>query len=72
MFIASSLLYFTGGLVMLWSPNVYVLLLVRFVDGFGVSVVVSLVPNDFSKMSPPEIHGSLNTLPWFFGGMFPS
>nr|CAB3502697.1 unnamed protein product [Digitaria exilis] len=29
MLIASSLLYFAGGLIMLWSPNVLVLLLAR-------------------------------------------
>ncbi|XP_015697785.2 monosaccharide-sensing protein 2-like [Oryza brachyantha] len=72
MLIASSLLYFAGGLIMLWSPNVYVLLLARLVDGFGVGLAVTLVPVYISETSPPEIRGRLNTLPQFTGsgGMF--
>ncbi|EAY80902.1 hypothetical protein OsI_36080 [Oryza sativa Indica Group] len=74
MLIASSLLYFAGGLIMLWSPNVYVLLLARLVDGFGVGLAVTLVPVYISETSPPEIRGRLNTLPQFTGsgGMFMS
>ncbi|KAL5222713.1 hypothetical protein ABZP36_027426 [Zizania latifolia] len=72
MLIASSLLYFIGGLVMFWSPNVYVLLLGRLVDGFGVGLAVTLVPVYISETAPPEIRGLLNTLPQFTGsgGMF--
>ncbi|XP_062234270.1 monosaccharide-sensing protein 2-like [Phragmites australis] len=72
--IASSLLYFAGGLIMLWSPNVFVLLLARLVDGFGVGLAVTLVPVYISETSPPEIRGLLNTLPQFTGsfGMFGS
>ncbi|CAM0908536.1 unnamed protein product [Alopecurus aequalis] len=74
MLIASSLLYFAGGLIMLWSPNVYVLLLARLVDGFGVGLAVTLVPVYISETAPPEIRGLLNTLPQFTGslGMFVS
>ncbi|KAG8047039.1 hypothetical protein GUJ93_ZPchr0008g12784 [Zizania palustris] len=67
MLIASSLLYFVGGLVMFWSPNVYVLLLGRLVDGFGVGLAVTLVPVYISETAPPEIRGLLNTLPQFTG-----
>lgn len=72
MLIISSILYFLGGLVMLWSPNVYVLLLGRLLDGFGVGLAVTLVPVYISETSPPEIRGQLNTLPQFTGsgGMF--
>nr|CAB3469108.1 unnamed protein product [Digitaria exilis] len=72
MLIASSLLYFAGGLIMLWSPNVLVLLLARLVDGFGVGLAVTLVPVYISETAPPEIRGLLNTLPQFTGsfGMF--
>jgi MFS family permease len=59
MLIASSLLYSLSGLIMLWSPNVYVLLLSRLVDGFGIGLAVTLVP--------VEIRGLLNTLPQFTG-----
>ncbi|KAL2905974.1 Monosaccharide-sensing protein 2 [Bienertia sinuspersici] len=72
MLIISSLLYCLGGLVMLWSPNVYVLLLGRLLDGFGVGLAVTLVPVYISETAPPEIRGQLNTLPQFTGsgGMF--
>nr|GEU36844.1 monosaccharide-sensing protein 2-like [Tanacetum cinerariifolium] len=72
MLIISSVLYFFGGLVMLWSPNVYILLLGRLLDGLGIGLAVTLVPVYISETSPPEIRGSLNTLPQFLGsgGMF--
>lgn len=70
--IISSVLYFVSALVMLWSPNVYVLLFARLLDGFGVGLAVTLVPVYISETAPPEIRGSLNTLPQFTGsgGMF--
>ncbi|XP_071696497.1 monosaccharide-sensing protein 2-like [Rutidosis leptorrhynchoides] len=72
MLIISSVLYFVSGLVMLWSPNVYILLLARLLDGFGIGLAVTLVPVYISETAPPEIRGSLNTLPQFTGsgGMF--
>ncbi|KAG0457392.1 hypothetical protein HPP92_022549 [Vanilla planifolia] len=72
MLVLSSALYFVSGLVMLWSPNVYILLIARLIDGFGVGLAVTLVPVYISETSPPEIRGQLNTLPQFSGsgGMF--
>ena len=72
MLIASSILYFISGLVMLWSPNVYVLLFARLLDGFGIGLAVTLVPVYISETAPAEIRGLLNTLPQFTGsgGMF--
>ncbi|KAG0488472.1 hypothetical protein HPP92_007283 [Vanilla planifolia] len=72
MLILSSMLYFISGLIMLWSPNVYILLIARLIDGFGVGLAVTLVPVYISETSPPEIRGQLNTLPQFSGsgGMF--
>lgn len=72
MLIISSVLYFVSGLVMLWSPNVYVLLLARLLDGLGIGLSVTLVPVYISETAPPEIRGLLNTLPQFMGsgGMF--
>ncbi|XP_026441915.1 monosaccharide-sensing protein 2-like, partial [Papaver somniferum] len=72
MMIISSVLYFVSGLVMLWSPNVYILLLARLLDGFGIGLSVTLVPVYISETAPPEIRGLLNTLPQFTGsgGMF--
>ncbi|XP_062081518.1 monosaccharide-sensing protein 2-like [Humulus lupulus] len=70
--IISSMLYFVSGIVMLWSPNVYILLLARLLDGFGIGLAVTLVPVYISETAPPEIRGLLNTLPQFTGsgGMF--
>ncbi|VFQ90843.1 unnamed protein product [Cuscuta campestris] len=72
MLIISSVLYFLSGLVMWWAPNVYVLLLARLLDGFGVGLAVTLVPVYISETAPPEIRGFLNTFPQFTGsvGMF--
>ncbi|KAF3970783.1 hypothetical protein CMV_005558 [Castanea mollissima] len=71
MLIISSVLYFISGLVMLWSPNVYVLLLARLLDGFGIGLAVTLAPVYISETAPPEIRGQLNTLPQFTGsGVF--
>ncbi|KAL6214180.1 hypothetical protein ACLB2K_013618 [Fragaria x ananassa] len=72
MLIISSVLYFLSGIVMLWSPNVYILLLARLLDGLGIGLAVTLVPLYISETAPPEIRGSLNTLPQFTGsgGMF--
>lgn len=72
MLIISSICYFASGLIMFWSPNVYVLLLARLLDGFGVGLAVTLVPLYISETAPSEIRGLLNTLPQFTGsgGMF--
>lgn len=72
MLIASAVFAFLSGLVMLWSPNVYVLLLARLINGFGAGLAVTLVPVYISETAPPEIRGLLNTLPQFSGsgGMF--
>ncbi|GLT94550.1 hypothetical protein SLE2022_122860 [Rubroshorea leprosula] len=70
--ILSSILYFISGLIMFWSPNVYVLCMARLLDGFGIGLAVTLVPIYISETAPPEIRGLLNTLPQFTGsgGMF--
>ncbi|KAJ7958005.1 Monosaccharide-sensing protein 2 [Quillaja saponaria] len=74
MLIISSVFYFIGGLVMLWSPNVYVLCIARLLAGFGIGLAVTLVPLYISETAPSDIRGSLNTLPQFSGsgGMFMS
>ncbi|TKV98914.1 hypothetical protein SEVIR_8G005200v4 [Setaria viridis] len=70
--IASAVLYFVSGLVMLWAPSVYVLLLARLIDGLGIGLALTIVPLYISETAPTEIRGSLNTLPQFnaTGGMF--
>ncbi|XP_022999635.1 monosaccharide-sensing protein 2-like [Cucurbita maxima] len=72
MLILSSLFYFLSGLIMLWSPNVFVLCIARLLDGFGIGLAVTLVPVYISETAPSDIRGLLNTLPQFTGsgGMF--
>lgn len=72
MLILSSIFYFLSGLIMLWSPNVFVLCLARLLDGFGIGLAVTLVPVYISETAPSDIRGLLNTLPQFTGsgGMF--
>ncbi|EEF52903.1 sugar transporter, putative [Ricinus communis] len=72
MLIISSTLYFVSGLIMLWSPDVYVLCIARLLDGFAIGLAVTLVPVYISETAPSEIRGMLNTLPQFTGsgGMF--
>lgn len=72
MLIISSLLYFTGGLITTWAPNVYVLLLARLLGGFAIGLAVTLTPVYISETAPSEIRGLLNTIPQFAGsgGMF--
>lgn len=67
MLIMSSMFYFVSGLVMLWSPNVYVLLVARLIDGFGIGLAVTLVPIYISETAPADIRGLLNTFPQFAG-----
>ncbi|KAJ7944029.1 Monosaccharide-sensing 2-like protein [Quillaja saponaria] len=72
MLIISSLMYFLSGLIMLWAPNVYVVLFARLIDGFGIGLAVTLIPVYISETAPSDIRGRLNTLPQFAGscGMF--
>ncbi|KMT10443.1 hypothetical protein BVRB_5g115690 [Beta vulgaris subsp. vulgaris] len=72
MMIISSVCFFVSALIMLWSPNVYVLLFGRLLDGFGSGLAVTLGPLYISETAPTDIRGSLNTLPQFTGsgGMF--
>ncbi|KAJ6351938.1 hypothetical protein OIU76_001200 [Salix suchowensis] len=70
MLIMSSVLYFVSGLVMFWSPNVYVLCIGRLLDGFGIGLAVTLGPLYISETAPSDIRGMLNTLPQFAGSVF--
>jgi len=59
--IISSILYFVSSRVMLWSPNVYILLFARLLDGLGIGLAVTLVPLYISETTPLEIKGLLIT-----------
>ncbi|KAJ1413353.1 Sugar transporter, conserved site [Sesbania bispinosa] len=72
MLITSSVMFFTSGLVMLWAPNVTVILLARLLDGIALALTMTLTPLYISEIAPPDIRGTLNTLPQFScsAGMF--
>ncbi|KAG8090521.1 hypothetical protein GUJ93_ZPchr0011g26939 [Zizania palustris] len=63
--IYSSLLLISGGLLMAWSPNIYILLLARVIVGSGSGLVFTSVPIYISETSPPNMRGSLGTMPQF-------
>lgn len=68
----SSTIFCVGALLMFWSPNVYMLLAARIIDGVGVGLAVTVAPLYISEISPAEIRGELNTFPQLLGtsGMF--
>ncbi|KAH6812000.1 tonoplast monosaccharide transporter2 [Perilla frutescens var. frutescens] len=72
MLTGSSVLYIVSGVLMLWSPNVYVLLFTRLLAGCAIGLAVTFVPMYISEMAPPEIRGLLSTVPQFMytGGLF--
>lgn len=72
MLITSSVMFFLSGLVMMWAPNVSVVLFSRLLDGVAIALAITLTPLYISEIAPPDIRGTLNTLPQFScsGGMF--
>lgn len=72
MLTASSILYLVSGVVIMWSPNVYLLLFGRLVAGCAMGLAVTFVPMYISEMAPPEMRGLLSTIPQFTftGGLF--
>ncbi|KAL5099692.1 hypothetical protein RYX36_004019 [Vicia faba] len=72
MLITSSVMFIIAGLVMLWAPNVTVILLSRIVEGVAIALAVTFNPLYISEIAPPDIRGQLNTLTQFAcsGGMF--
>lgn len=72
MLITSSVMFFLSGLVMFWAPNVPVVLLSRLLNGVAIALAITLTPLYISEIAPPDIRGTLNTLPQFScsAGMF--
>ncbi|KAK7406950.1 hypothetical protein VNO78_08586 [Psophocarpus tetragonolobus] len=72
MLITSSIMFIFSGLVMLWAPNVVIVLLARIIDGVAIALAVTLTPLYISEVAPADIRGQLNTLTQFAcsGGMF--
>ncbi|CAK8540139.1 unnamed protein product [Lathyrus sativus] len=65
MLITSSVMFIIGGLVMLWAPNVTVILLSRIIKGVAIALAVTFNPLYISEIAPPDIRGQLNTLAQF-------
>ncbi|GAU42827.1 hypothetical protein TSUD_185860 [Trifolium subterraneum] len=63
MLISSSLMFFSSGLVMLWAPNIPMILFSRILNGTGIALTLTSAPLYISEISPPDIRGLLNTLP---------
>jgi MFS family permease len=63
MLISSSLMFFSSGLVMLWAPNIPMILLSRILNGTGIALTLTSAPLYISEIAPPDIRGLLNTLP---------
>ncbi|XP_058764525.1 monosaccharide-sensing protein 2-like [Vicia villosa] len=63
MLITSSLMFYLSGLVMLWAPNVPVILFSRLLSGIGIALAMTITPLYISEIAPPDIRGLLNTLP---------
>ncbi|AQK48957.1 Monosaccharide-sensing protein 2 [Zea mays] len=61
----SSLVLFSGGVLMLWSPNIYIVLLARLIVGSGSGLVFTCVPIYISETSPSNMRGLLGTMPQF-------
>lgn len=68
----AAVIFCIGAVLMLWSPNVYMLLVARLIDGVGVGLAVTVGPMYISEVAPSDIRGKLNTFPQFAGtgGMF--
>ncbi|KAJ7533512.1 hypothetical protein O6H91_13G052800 [Diphasiastrum complanatum] len=68
----SGILFSISACIMLWSPNVYVLLVSRLLVGTAIGLAVTIIPIYIAESSPPEIRGQLATLPQLMGsgGLF--
>lgn len=63
--IASSIMFFFNGLVILWAPSVTVVLLSRILDGVAIAFAITLTPLYISEIAPADIRGQLTTLTQF-------
>lgn len=65
MLVASSIMFFFSGMVVLWAPSVIVVLLSRILDGVALGLAVTLTPLYISEVAPADIRGQLNTFTQF-------
>ncbi|KAJ7543563.1 hypothetical protein O6H91_09G043300 [Diphasiastrum complanatum] len=72
MLCVSGIIYSVSAIIMLWSPNVYVLIACRLLTGTGIGLAVTIIPIYISESAPAEIRGQLSTLPQLMGsgGLF--
>lgn len=65
----SSVLYSIAASIMLWSPNVHVLILSRVIVGLAVGLASTISPILISESAPAEMRGRLGTLPQLLGSL---
>ncbi|CAM6129022.1 unnamed protein product [Calypogeia fissa] len=72
MLTVSGVLFAIAAVIMVWSPNIYVLIFGRFVVGAAIGLAATIVPILISESAPTEIRGQLATLPQLMGstGLF--
>ncbi|KAJ7552597.1 hypothetical protein O6H91_06G061300 [Diphasiastrum complanatum] len=68
----SGAIFSVSACAMLWSPNVYLLLVSRVLVGTSIGLAVTIIPIYIAETSPSEIRGQLATLPQLMGsgGLF--
>ncbi|KAI9113615.1 hypothetical protein K1719_015542 [Acacia pycnantha] len=72
MLIISSVTFILSAFVILWAPNVYIILMARLLSGGANALAVTLTPLYISEISPPDVRGLLTTVTQFScsSGMF--
>lgn len=57
--IITSIIFFIGSIMCAVAPNVYVLMLSRFIVGFAIGIITFCAPLYLSEISPEKIRGAL-------------
>jgi hypothetical protein len=63
--LVDSWLFFIGGVLMTFAPNVYCLIPARFIIGFAAGLSSVVVPVYLGEMAPPTLRGTLGTFTQF-------
>ena len=58
----TALIFFFGSILCAIAPNVYILMLSRFLVGFAIGVITFCAPLYLSEISPEKIRGALVSL----------
>lgn len=61
-----SALLLSGGIVFTFAPNLWTIVIGRFISGLGIGIVTNLASLIIIETVPAEKRGSLSTVPYFF------